>query len=87
VIDTVINLIGLFAGALTTLAFLPQVVKTWRLGRADDLSLGMLLAFSLGVGLWNVYGLLIHAAPIVVANAITLVLALALVGLKIRFSR
>lgn len=78
--------IGLMAGALTTVAFVPQVVKTWRSGRAHDLSLSMLLIFNAGVALWFIYGLVMHATPIVLANAVTLALSLTMLGLKLRRS-
>ncbi len=78
------NLIGIVAGTLTTVAFLPQVIRTWRTRRADDISLGMLLLFTTGVALWEIYGLAIGAAPVIAANAVTVVLALAMVVLKLR---
>ena len=78
------NLIGLVAGTLTTVAFLPQVIRTWRTRRADDISLGMLLLFTTGVALWEIYGIAIGAAPVIAANAVTVVLALAMVVLKLR---
>jgi MtN3 and saliva related transmembrane protein len=80
-----ITLLGFAAGALTTVSFVPQVHKAWRTRRCDDLSLTMLLAFGFGVLLWLVYGLLLRAAPIIVANAVTLGLVLVLVAFKFRF--
>jgi len=79
-----IELVGALAGTLTTIAFIPQVVKTWRSGSAQDISLFMFLLFSTGVGLWLVYGIAIHSVPVIVANAITFMLALSILGLKIR---
>jgi MtN3 and saliva related transmembrane protein len=78
-------IIGMLAGTLTTLAFVPQVVKAWRTRSVGDLSLAMLLTFATGVLLWIVYGLIVGVAPVVVANIITLALAAALVAMKIRF--
>ena len=78
------NVLGGVAGVLTTLSFVPQVIKTWRTRRADDISLGMLLLFIAGVALWCAYGLLTGAAPVIVANAMTLVLAVAMVIMKLR---
>ncbi|HVC19497.1 MAG TPA: SemiSWEET transporter [Vicinamibacterales bacterium] len=78
-----LRLIGFAAGTLTTLAFVPQVVRTWRTRSATDISFGMLLAFNLGVALWLVYGLGLRAVPIIVANGATLALALILLVLKI----
>lgn len=80
-----IDLIGSLAGMLTTIAFIPQVIKTWRSGSAEDISLVMFLLFTTGVLLWLVYGIALHAVPIIVANCITLVLALTIVFLKIRY--
>lgn len=77
--------IGLLAGILTTIAFVPQVIKTWRTRSARDISLGMFAAFTAGVLLWIVYGVLLRAAPIIIANAVTLVLAGAILVMKIRF--
>jgi MtN3 and saliva related transmembrane protein len=79
-----IQTLGFVAGALTTLAFLPQVLKSWKRRSADDLSLGMLLAFNAGILLWIVYGVAIGAMPIVVANVITFIFTALLLGLKVR---
>ncbi len=80
-----IDVLGLAAGSLTTLAFVPQVMKTWRSRSAADISYGMFLLFSTGVLLWLLYGLALGSLPIVLANGVTLVLALAVVILKYRF--
>ena len=77
--------IGYLAALLTTVSFVPQVVHTWRTRRAGGVSLGMICLFTLGVGLWLGYGLLAGAWPVIVANAITLALALCLLGMKLRF--
>ena len=79
-----INILGFVAGTLTTLSFLPQVHKAWTTRRCDDLSLSMLLAFGAGVFLWLVYGLWLRAAPVIVANVVTLALILVLIFLKSR---
>jgi MtN3 and saliva related transmembrane protein len=78
------NLIGAVAGTLTTIAFVPQVLKTWRSRRANDVSLGMLLLFTIGVALWAVHGVILGAVPIIAANAVTIVLAVAMLVLKLR---
>ena len=82
---TLIDLVGTVAGTLTTIAFIPQVIKTWRSGSAEDISLVMFLLFTTGVLLWLVYGIALNAPPVIIANAITLVLALTIVALKIRY--
>jgi MtN3 and saliva related transmembrane protein len=80
-----IDVLGLIAGTLTTIAFLPQLHKTWTSKSAKDVSSVMMITFCIGVFLWFVYGLAIHAMPVVVANAVTLVLALLILVLKIRY--
>ena len=80
-----ISILGFIAGTLTTLSFVPQVHKAWRTRRCEDLSYGMLLTFGLGVALWLIYGLLVAAAPIIVANAVTLALIVILLVMKLRY--
>ncbi len=76
--------LGLLAGLLTTMAFVPQVVKTWRTRRAHDFSLPMLVMFVAGVAFWLIYGLITNARPIVYANAMTLCLASFILLVKLR---
>lgn len=78
------DVIGTAAGTLTTLAFVPQVIKAWRTQSVADLSVWMLLTFTTGVTLWVLYGVVTHALPLIVANGATLVLALMLLGMKLR---
>ncbi len=80
-----INILGFVAGTLTTISFLPQVHKAWTTRRCDDLSLTMLLAFGAGVVLWMIYGFWLRAAPVILANVVTLALVLVLIFLKARF--
>ena len=82
-----VPLLGFVAGTLTTAAFVPQVVKTWRTRSAHDVSLGMFAIFAAGVLLWLVYGVYIESLPIMIANSITLVLASAMIVFKLRFKR
>jgi MtN3 and saliva related transmembrane protein len=81
----IIQLLGLTAGSLTTIAFLPQVIKTWKTRSAKDLSLGMFSLFCLGVVLWLVYGLMVKDVPVIAANLLTLLLASTLLFFKLRF--
>ena len=74
--------LGLVAGVLTTAAWLPQIARTWRSRSADDLSWPYLLVFSAGVSLWLLYGVLSDDVPVLVANAVTIVLVGLLLGLK-----
>jgi MtN3 and saliva related transmembrane protein len=80
-----IQLLGLAAGSLTTAAFFPQVIKTWKSRSAKDLSLGMFLLFSLGVLLWLVYGFFVRDIPVIAANLLTLLLASTILFFKLRF--
>lgn len=80
-----ITALGFLAGTLTTLSFAPQVLKTWRTKRCDDLSLTMLLTFGAGVALWLIYGLMLSSPPIIAANAVTLALVGVLFSLKMRY--
>lgn len=82
-----IDLVGYAAAALTTLSWVPQLRRTWRTRSASDLSTGMLAAFTTGVALWLVYGLAVGAAPVIVANVVTLALSLALMAMKVAFDR
>ena len=79
--------LGMLAGILTTLSFIPQVIKTWRSKSAADISTGMFILFSLGVLLWMIYGLYLNAMPIIIANGITLLLAMTILILKYFYSR
>jgi MtN3 and saliva related transmembrane protein len=79
------NTLGLLAGTLTTLSFLPQVVKTWRTRSTHDISLWMFSLFNAGLALWLVYGIRIGSTPIIVANSVTLVLALTILYFKLRY--
>lgn len=80
-----VQMIGVLAGTLTTIAFLPQVIKTWKTKSAKGLSLGMFSVFCTGVLLWLIYGFLINDLPMILANIITLVLAITLLVFKFRF--
>ena len=77
--------LGVAAGTLTTLSFVPQVVRTWKTKSTEDVSLWMLLAFNGGIILWLTYGILTRKPSIIFANAITLVLALTLLVMKFRY--
>lgn len=77
--------VGLAAGFLTTIAFVPQVAKIWKTKSAKDVSLPTFIAFTVGVGLWLAYGILQSEIPIIVWNAVTLVLAGAILAMKLKF--
>lgn len=80
-----IQILGLMAGSLTTAAFLPQVIKTWKSRSAKDLSLGMFSLFCVGVMMWLAYGFAVNDIPVIAANLLTLVLASTLLFFKLRF--
>lgn len=77
--------IGGIAATLTTCSFIPQVWRVLKTHHTKDISLGMYALFTGGVALWMVYGILLGAWPIIIANCITLVLAGMVLVLKIRF--
>jgi len=79
------DLIGMVAGTLSTVAFVPQVWRIWKTRSARDLSLPMYLIFTAGVALWLAYGLMLGAAPIIVCNGLTLLLAGTVLAMKLRF--
>ena len=79
------NILGFAAASLTTLAFLPQVIKVSRSRSTKDISLPMLVTFIAGITLWLIYGLLVKAAPIYLANAITLILNLVILRFKLKY--
>lgn len=80
-----VQMLGFAAGAMTTAAFVPQVVKTWRSRSAGDISLGMYAVLTCGVSSWLVYGLLVEDWPVVAANGVTLVLVAAMLAMKLVF--
>ena len=77
--------IGYVAATLTTASFVPQAVLTFRTRDVSGISLGMYSAFTLGVALWLLYGVLIEAWPVVIANTITLALAASILFMRLRF--
>ena len=80
-----VDILGYLAGILTTAAFVPQVMKTWKTRSAKDVSLGMFAIFCTGVLLWLVYGVLKKDPRVAIANAITLLLAGLILILKVRY--
>ena len=82
-----VTLLGFLAGTLTTFAFLPQVIKTWKTKSSGDLSVGTMSMICLGVLLWLIYGLLVGDVPIIAANAVTLVLVLSVFVLTLIYRK
>ena len=81
------ELIGYAAATLTTASFVPQAWLTFKTRDVRGISLGMYSAFTLGIALWLVYGLLMEAWPVVIANVITLALAASILVTRLRFGR
>ena len=77
-----VTAIGLIAGTLTTVSFLPQVIRVWKTHSTKDLSLVMFLLFSAGVVMWLIYGIYLGQLPVIIANAVTLVLAIIILIFK-----
>jgi MtN3 and saliva related transmembrane protein len=82
---SLLNTIGIAAGTLTTASFVPQAVKIWQAKAAKDVSLVMFFILATGVALWVVYGIIAGALPIILTNSFTLVLAVAIIVLKIKY--
>lgn len=81
---TLIDTLGYAAAALTTASFMPQAWLTFRTRDVSGISLAMYSAFTFGIALWLVYGALLQAWPIVIANAVTLALAAGILTMKLR---
>ncbi len=81
------NTFGFVAAALTTIAFLPQVIKTWRTKKAEDVSIVMLLMFITGLLFWIVYAIQTHALPVLIANIITFILNVTILTLKLIYGK
>ena len=82
-----IEFFGYFAAILTTAAFLPQLIKTLKTKKADDVSLITLIMFISGVGSWIIYGYEISSSPILIANVITFILNLLILISKLYYSK
>ena len=82
-----IDLFGFSAAFLTTIAFLPQLYKTWQTKSAEDVSLIMLILFIIGLICWIIYGLRIDSMPILVANIITFIFNFSILILKITYRK
>ena len=78
-------MLGFISGILTTIAFIPQVLKVWVTRKTEDISLLMFIIFITGIIGWLIYGILIVNYPLILANSVTLVLAVLIIIGKIRF--
>jgi len=84
---SLVPVIGYAAGTLTTLAYLPQALHSFRTRSVRDLSLTMLVTLNSGLLLWVVYGLWIRSMPLILTNVLTFVLAFPLLVMKLRFHK
>jgi len=82
-----IDLFGFLAAFLTTIAFLPQLYKTWKTKSANDVSLIMLILFIIGLICWIIYGIKINSIPILVANIITFIFNFSILILKVSYAK
>ena len=80
-----VEFIGFVAGVLTTIALVPQVVKSWKTKHTKDVSFGWISILTVGVFLWLVYGILIASFPLIFANVLSFILALIILILKIKY--
>ena len=80
-----VSVIGFIAASLTTVSFVPQVVRVWRSRSTRDISLPMFLVMALGIVLWLIYGALIGDWPLIIANVVTLILVLMILFFKLRY--
>ena len=83
--DYHMDLVGMVAGACTTIAFLPQLSKIIKTKHARDISLGMYVVFTTGVFLWLIYGIFLEKPPIILANSLTLIFCLTTITIKIKY--
>jgi len=81
---SLVSVIGLVAAFCTTAAYVPQVLRIWKTRSTQDISLGMFALMNFGVACWIVYGIAIASAPVIIANGATLVLAGAILVLKLK---
>jgi MtN3 and saliva related transmembrane protein len=82
-----IELIGLLGALLSSITFIPQVVRTWQIKSAGDLSMGMLLIVFTSTIVWLIYGFALNLLPVIIANGIIFLLSLLLIYFKIKFKR
>jgi len=84
---TTTDLLGYIASVCTTSSFLPQLLHVWRSRSARDISLTTFIIFCVGIAIWLVFGFRLHSLPIILTNAITGLIALGILILKIKFDR
>jgi len=83
---TAIQLLGMAAGSISAVTFLPQVIKTWKTKSADDISLLMFTFATVSVVMWLIYGIILRDVPIIYTNSLVLVCSLIMLYFKFRYS-
>lgn len=79
--------LGLIAGAIITIGFLPQVIRVFKLKSAREISLSFTILFLIGLGCWLAYGISLRLTPVILWNAISVIFALALLCAKLKYGR
>ena len=79
------TILGLIAATLTTLSFIPQVVKIWRMKETRDISLSMFVMLAVGIVLWTIYGFIIQDLPVILANCVSFILTAIIIFFKIKY--
>lgn len=77
--------IGFIAATMTTISFLPQVIKTWRMKETRDISLSMFIILATGIFLWIIYGFIIEDLPVILANSITFIFVMIILFFKLKY--
>ena len=85
-IMTAIQILGMTAGSISAITFLPQVIKTWKTKSADDISLLMFTFATISVIMWLVYGIILRDVPIIYTNSLVLICSVIMLYFKFRFS-
>lgn len=83
----ILDVVGIIAGTITTISFMPQVIKAWKSKSVKDISLGMYTLFSVGIIFWILYGFMVNSIPIIAANSATLALTGVIIFLKIKHNK
>jgi len=84
-LNFIVKYIGFFAALCTTVAFYPQAIKVWKTKSTKDISLSMFIIFTIGVFSWLLYGIILSNLPLILANAVTLVLSLFILKYKLKY--
>ena len=79
------TLIGFIAATFTTLSFVPQVIKTWKMKETRDISLSMFVILGIGIILWTVYGFIIRDLPVILANCVSFIFTAIIIFFKVRY--